>query len=116
MNWLKISLRLVINKSEISVIREIKFVKRGTEDAVFNCQYFKYIQNAKLIDQKLYHWIQRKGSISHSEFSLRDYYVLEDYYWMNQYVEKHEREYIQYSIVKLYKVVLIQDTEQEIRN
>ncbi|WP_410072600.1 glycosyltransferase family 2 protein [Anaerostipes sp.] len=86
-------------------VRKIKFAKRGTEDAVFNCQYFKYIQNAKLIDQKLYYWIQRKGSISHSEFSLRDYYVLEDYYWMNQYVEKHEREYIQYSIVKLYKLV-----------
>ena len=31
--------------------------------------------------------------------------MLEDYYWMNQYIEKYEREYIQYPIVKLYKLI-----------
>lgn len=87
------------------IVKQIKFFKSGTEDTTFNCQYFRYVKCAKLIKQDLYYWIQRGNSVSHSEFGIRDCIVLKDYYWMNQYIQKYEKDYVQYSLIKLYKLI-----------
>lgn len=87
------------------IVKNIRFKGVGTEDTVFNCQYYRYIKKARLIKQDLYYWIQRKASVSHSEFGMRDCFVLKDYYWMNQYIQKYEKEYMQYSLIKLYKLI-----------
>ena len=50
------------------IVKRIKFESSGTEDTVFNCQYFKDAKYAKLVKQDLYHWIQRSDSVSHSEY------------------------------------------------
>lgn len=87
------------------IVKNIRFKETGTEDTVFNCQYYRYIKKARLIKQDLYYWIQRRDSVSHSEFGIRDYLILKDYYWMNQYIQKYEKEYMQYSLIKLYKLI-----------
>ena len=87
------------------IVKRIKFESSGTEDTVFNCQYFKDTKYAKLVKQDLYHWIQRSDSVSHSEYGTRDYNVLKDYYWMEQYIQQYEGQYVQYPLIKIYKFI-----------
>lgn len=88
-----------------NVVKQITFETSGTEDTVFNCKYFEYVNNAKLIKKDLYHWIQRSDSVSHSHYGIRDCMVLKDYYWMNQYIQQNEKQYTEYPLIKLYKII-----------
>lgn len=88
-----------------NIVKQIRFETSGTEDTVFNCKYFEHINKAKLINQDLYYWIQRSNSVSHSDYGIRDYMVLKDYYWMNQYIQQNEKQYAQYPLIKLYKLI-----------
>ena len=87
------------------VISGITFTKTGTEDTVFNGTLYLKIQQAVVIEDYLYYWVQRSTSITHQ---ITPHYIdrMNSYSSLFQNIPQEHPEYKALCLEKLYKTML----------
>lgn len=87
-------------------IKEIRFIKTGTEDTEFNNKVFLRTQKAIYIDAPLYYWFQRSSSITHQSFNRLNLAQIHSYYTCLGEIPLKKEEYRAACLEKLYKVMI----------
>ena len=88
------------------VLKDLFFIKTGTEDTEFNCRVYQKCNKAILIKLPLYYWIQRSTSITHQP--INDNYInrMHSYYIALNNIPFEMVEYRSFCLDKLYKTMI----------
>lgn len=88
------------------LIKEIKFIITGCEDAEFNNKVFFRTLKAIYIDAPLYYWFQRSSSITHQPFNRINLKQIHSYYTCLNEIPLNKIEYRAACLEKLYKTMI----------
>ena len=88
------------------ILKDLYFIKTGTEDTEFNCRVYQKCNKAILIKLPLYNWVQRNTSITHQPINNNYIDRIHSYYQCFLNIPDEYKQYKGYCIEKLYKTMI----------